>query len=79
MKNQAIDCIKMKEQAQRECARAYEGLSLPERRRKMAEMIMSDPHLARIYQRLFLQAPGVVCEPGAVYSTKTPKSGRKTK
>jgi hypothetical protein len=22
---------------------------------------------------------GVVCEPGAVYSTKTPKSGRKTK
>lgn len=62
MKTKTFDCVQMKEEAQAACEKAYGGLPLPDRRKRMIADIMADPEFAQIYRRFFRQSPGMGAE-----------------
>lgn len=76
MKTKIFDCVKMKEECQRACEKAYGGLPLEERRKKMLADIMADPILGKIFRQtvrpdgLDASAKPQVAETGAEYGEK---------
>ena len=80
MKTKTFDCIKMKEECQRACAKTYGGLPLEERRKKMVADILANPVLGEIYRQTFrpdgldaaYKPTAVVAETGADYGAKEP-------
>ena len=78
MKTKAFDCIKMKEECQRACQKAYGRLPLEERRKKMIATILANPVLGDFYRQTFrpvgLEATGnfvgQIAETEGVYSVK---------
>lgn len=76
MKTKTFDCVKMKEDCQRACEKAYGGLPLEERRKKMRADILADPVLGKIFRQTIRQdgldasAKPQVAEMGAKYRPK---------
>ena len=76
MKTKTFDCVKMKEECQRACEKAYGGLPLEERRKKMRADILADPVLEKIFRqtvrqdRLDASTKPQVAEMGVQYRPK---------